>query len=81
MNVDLNKLEALAREVSKQDCDNWRVDICNKVHVLADGEGCIGTYNLLTTTPDVAEYIAAANPVTVLNLIAEIHRLQTRHAS
>lgn len=75
--IDTDKLEALAAKARKvNDAQHWRAN--SQGHVIATGDGCIGEHNIALAYVDVAEYIAAANPDFVLEMVNEIYRLRRK---
>ena len=70
--TNLSALGKVATAISKHGSNNWRQNPYNKHQVLADSGGCAMSYVLVETFPDLAEYVAVANPEVILGLVQEV---------
>ena len=70
--TNLSALGKVATAISKHGSNNWRQNPYNKHQVLADSGGCAMSYVLVETFPDLAEYVAAANPEVIRGLVQEV---------
>ncbi|MFP6354766.1 hypothetical protein VST52_07370 [Pseudomonas aeruginosa] len=73
--TDINKLKELAERALACAPGEWFVE--NGIDQVRDGEGDF-VCETGEDEPIKAEYIAAANPTTILELIAEVERLRSR---